>query len=60
MPRNRPPFSSNPPTGAEAQMALQGYTAYFGSFTVDDQKQFVVHHRFGQLNPGGVVDAKRF
>ena len=41
-------------------MALQGYTAYFGSFTVDDQKQFVVHHRFGQLNPGGVVDAKRF
>ena len=60
MPRNRPPFSSNPPTGAEAQVALQGYTAYFGSFTVDDQEQFVVHHRFGQLNPGGVVDAKRF
>ena len=60
MPRSRLPFSSNPPTGAEAQVALRGYTAYFGSFTVDDNEQFVVHHRFGQINPGGIVDAKRF
>ena len=60
MARSRPPFASNPPTGEEAQAALRGYTAYFGSFTVDDTGQFVVHHRFGQINPGGTVDAKRF
>ena len=60
MPRNRVRFASNPPTGEEAQAALRGYAAYFGSFTVDDKGQFVVHHRLGQINPGGVVDAKRF
>ena len=60
MARSRPPFASNPPTGKEAQAALRAYTAYFGSFTVDDTGQFVVHHRFGQINPGGTVDAKRF
>jgi hypothetical protein len=60
MARSRQPFASNPPTGDEAQAALGGYTAYFGSFTVDDAAQFVVHHRFGQINPGGAVDAKRF
>ncbi len=60
MARSRKRFASNPPTGEEAQAALRGYTAYFGSFTVDDAGQFVVHHRFGQINPGGTVDAKRF
>ena len=60
MPRSREPFASNTPTPEEAQVALQRYTAYFGSFTVDEKGQFVVHHREGQINPGGVVDAKRF
>ena len=60
MPRSRTRHASNPPTGEEAQAALRGYTAYFGSFTVDEAGQFVVHHRFGQINPGGTVDAKRF
>ena len=60
MPRSRQPFTSNPPTGREAQTALRGYAAYFGSFTVDESAQFVVHHRMGQINPGGTVDAKRF
>lgn len=60
MARSRQRHASNPPTAEEAQAALQGYTAYFGSFTVDDTDQFVVHHRYGQINPGGTVDAKRF
>ena len=42
MPRSREPFASNTPTPAEAQVALQRYTAYFGSFTVDEKGQFVV------------------
>ena len=60
MPRSRLPFSSNPPTAGEVQVALRGYTAYFGSFTVDDQQQFVVHQRFGHINQGAIVDVKRF
>ena len=60
MPRNRPRFATGMPTGDEAQAALRGYAAYFGSFSVDDKDKFVVHHRIGQINPGGVVDAKRF
>jgi hypothetical protein len=62
MPKVRARFASNPPTEEEALAALRGYTAYFGSFTVNDRDRdkFVVHHRFGQINPGGQVDAKRF
>lgn len=60
MPRNRPRFASTIPTAEEAQAALQGYAAYFGSFTVDDKDKFVLHHRVGQINPGGAVDVKRF
>ena len=61
-PKVRPRFTANPPAGDEAQAALRGYAAYFGSFTVNDseKEKFDVHHRFGQINPGGAVDAKRF
>src|SRR5205085_3726267 len=54
MPKVRPRFASNPPTGEEAMVALRGYTAYFGSFTIADKEKdrFVVHHRFGQISPG--------
>jgi hypothetical protein len=62
MPKVRTRFAAAQPTPEEAQKALQGYTAYFGSFTVNDAapEKFVVHHRLGQINPGGEVDAKRF
>jgi hypothetical protein len=62
MPKVRARFASNPPTGEEALAALRGYTAYFGSFTVNDTERdrFVVHRRFGQINPGGDVEVKRF
>src|SRR6185436_14995161 len=61
-PKVRPRFAGNPPTGEEAQAALRGYAAYFGSFTVNDKEKekYVVYHRFGQINPGGEIDAKRF
>jgi len=62
MPKVRARPASNPPTGDEAQAALRGYTAYFGSFSVNDKERekFVVHHRLLQINPGGQVDIKRF
>lgn len=62
MPKVRTRFASNPPTGEEALNALRGYTAYFGSFAVNDKEKdkFVVHHRFGQMNPGGQVEVRRY
>jgi hypothetical protein len=62
MPKVRARFTSNPPTPEEAQAALRGYTAYFGSFTVNDKERdkFVVHNRFGQMNPGGQKEVRRY
>ncbi len=62
MPKVRARFSANPPGGEETQAALRGYAGYFGSFAVNDREpdRFVVHHRFGQINPGGAVELKRF
>jgi hypothetical protein len=61
-PKVRAHFAGNVPTGEEAKAALRGYTAYFGSFMVHDneKEKFVVHHRFGMINPGSEVDYKRF
>ncbi len=62
MPNDRTPFTGDQPTAEEAKTALQGYTAYYGPFSTreDADGKFVVHHRVGQINPGGEVDAKRF
>ena len=62
MPKVRTRFAANPPTGEEALAALRGYTAYFGSFEVNDKERdkYVIHHRFGQINPGGQVDVRRY
>lgn len=60
MDRNRVVLAGNQPTPEEAQKALQGYRGYYGPYTVNEAEQFVVHHRAGQITPGGEVDAKRF
>jgi hypothetical protein len=62
MPRGREPFADGAPTAEEAQAALEGYTAYFGPFSVNEDAEggFLIHHRIGQMDPGGEVDAKRF
>jgi hypothetical protein len=60
MPKNRPTFAANVPTPEEAQKALQGYAAYYGPYTVHEKDKFVVHKRVGQINPGGIVEAKRY
>jgi len=40
------------PTGEEAVASLFGYTAYFGHFTVDEEKHYVTHHRLASVTPG--------
>lgn len=52
--RIRPKFAATDPTPDEAREALRGYTAYFGTYTVDDRAQTVTHHRQGSVNPGNV------
>lgn len=61
-PKVRPRFTSNPPTGEEAQAALRGYAAYFGSFTVNDKERdrFVIYNRFGAIDPGGPKELRRY
>jgi hypothetical protein len=60
MPRDRKKYAATPPTPDEARAAIQGYTAYFGTFVVNEAEKYVIHRREGQINPGGDVDLKRF
>lgn len=60
MPDRPRPSWTGAPTPEQAKEALTGYTAYFGTYTVDQKARTVAHHRSGSLNPGGVgVDAVR-
>lgn len=47
------------PTPAEAQAALAGYIAYFGTYTVDEKAATVTHHRHASVQPGDVADLVR-
>jgi hypothetical protein len=40
-------------------LTLAGYTAYFGTYTIDEAARTVTHHRTGNLNPGGLGDFVR-
>ena len=63
MPRDREPFADDSePTAEEVHAALQGYTGYYGPFSVEEDADggYLIHHRIGQINPGGEVDAKRY
>lgn len=51
----RQPFSSRDPrevSDAEYRVAYQGYTGYFGTFTVDANASTVTHHVQGASVPG--------
>ena len=47
------------PTPEEAEAALIGYTAYFGTYTVDVQAGTVMDYRKGNINPGAITDVVR-
>lgn len=55
--RPRPQFTGTP-TPAQALEAMRGYTAYWGTYTIDEKNQTVTHHRLGHLD-GGIVDYVR-
>jgi hypothetical protein len=58
--RPRPKYVGSQPTPEEAKTALSGYTAYFGTYSIDERARTVTHHRKGCVNPGLVgVDAVR-
>lgn len=42
-------FAGSEPTPEEALAALRGYTAYFGTYTVDERARTVTHHREGNI-----------
>lgn len=47
------------PSGPEAQAALKGYTAYFGTYTVDETTRIVTHHPKASVQPGYETEVRR-
>ena len=62
MPTDRAKYAGTVPTPDEAKAALTGYTAYFGSYSIDEGKHTVAHHREGNLNPSsvGIAAVRRY
>ncbi|WP_171092329.1 lipocalin-like domain-containing protein [Usitatibacter rugosus] len=57
--RPRAKFAGTSPTPDEARDAILGYTAYFGTYTVDEKLQTVTHNRAGNIDPSGLGDFVR-
>jgi Lipocalin-like domain len=55
----RPKFSFGKSTPEQAKAAIEGYTAYFGNWTVDEHTATVTHRRTGNINPGDMGDFVR-
>jgi hypothetical protein len=53
--RVRPKYAGTLPTPDEARAAIIGYTAYFGTYTIDEQAMTVTHHHEGNISPGGAT-----
>ena len=57
--RVRPKYAGSEPTPDEAKAAITGYTAYFGTYTIDESARTVTHHRMGNINPDSPIDVVR-
>ena len=57
--RQRPTYTGTP---SPEQMAerMRGYTAYFGTYTIDEKAGTVTHHREGRLDAGAVDFVRKF
>ncbi len=59
--RSRPSWPANGvPTPDQAKEAVMGYTAYFGTYSIDDTAKTVTHHREGALNMYAVDLVRRY
>lgn len=47
------PRAGEKPTADEALTAIDGYIAYFGTYTIDEKAQTVTHYQVGTVQPGG-------
>jgi hypothetical protein len=57
--RPRPTYTG-PPTPEQAKDTMQGYVAYFGTYTIDEAARTVTHHRAGTLTPGPVDFVRKY
>ena len=55
----RPKFALGKATPEQAKAAIDAYSAYFGTYSVDEQTSTVTHHRTGNINPGDMGDFVR-
>jgi hypothetical protein len=59
MPAGRAKYAGAQPTDDEVRKALAGYTAYFGTFTINEAETTVTHHLEGSVNARMTPDQKR-
>jgi hypothetical protein len=57
--RPRPKWTGTP-TPEQIAEAFRGYTAYFGTYTIDEKAKTVTHHRQGMLDGGAVDFVRKF
>jgi hypothetical protein len=57
--RKRPTYTGTPTVEQLAERA-RGYTAYFGTYTIDEKAGTVTHQRQGQLDSGDVNFVRKF
>jgi hypothetical protein len=57
--RQRPTYTGTPSIEQMAER-MRGYTAYFGTYTIDEKASVVTHHRQGMLDAGAVDFVRKF
>jgi hypothetical protein len=57
--RQRPTYAGTPTLEQMAER-MPGYTAYFGTYTIDEKASTVTHHRQGMLDAGEVDFVRKF
>ncbi len=57
--RQRPTYTGTPSVEQMAER-MRGYTAYLGTYTIDEKAGTVTHHRQGMLDAGAVDFVRKF
>ena len=60
MPDRQRPKWTGTPTPEVALEAMRGYTAYFGTYTIDEKAMTGTHHRQGMLDEGDTEFVRKF